>query len=72
MYFCKECDQFVTDGHFENFQSLKVCHKESMICDVLVYDSIFFGPTKKERPFAQYIPPPSLPHNPLPAEDEKH
>ena len=26
-YFAYECNQFVTDGHFQKFQSLKACEK---------------------------------------------
>ena len=40
--FKEECtDQFVTDGHFQNSQSLKVCEKLVVRCDDLLYDLLW-------------------------------
>ena len=35
-----ECDQFVTDGHFQKFKSLKAWEKYVVRCDGLLYDSL--------------------------------
>ena len=34
----KQCDQFVTDGHFKHFNSLKAFSKKVVRCDGLLYD----------------------------------